>query len=386
MLDKQHDPGHASAGARLTRDVSASPIGVRGAEVRVGTAGWTDRTLTARGVFYPEGVTTPEARLRYYASRFSLVEADVGLLRDSRIARLTERWVERTPSDFVFNVKAHALMTGHATDVARLPRVIRDAIPRPVGRAARLRERPAASSCATRSGGSSATAVEPLHEAGKLGAILLQFAPWIRPARHTPAMLARAREQLGDLPIAVEFRHPSWLEPRLRERVWSQLREQRMTYVVADTPPGTPTSLPLVPAITTPEFGVVRLHGRRSELWGARDAQVVEKYRYLYDRDELEDWLAADPRARRASRALHVVFNNCYANYGTTNALEMTGMLARHPSDVVARGASEVIHAAFWPAGIHTGRLFNSPTHRNRAGGNPKTPISSSSPMRTSTC
>ena len=61
-------------------------------------------------------------------------------------------------------------------------------------------------------------AVEPLRESGKLGAILLQFAPWILPAKNTPAMLERAREGLRDLPIAVEFRHPSWLAPRLRER------------------------------------------------------------------------------------------------------------------------------------------------------------------------
>ena len=68
-------------------------------------------------------------------------------------------------------------------------------------------------------------AAEPLHEANKLGAILLQFAPWIRPAKHTPLMFARIRERLGDLPVAVEFRHPSWLEPRLRERLWAQLRD-----------------------------------------------------------------------------------------------------------------------------------------------------------------
>ena len=43
-----------------------------------GTASWTDRTMTARGVFYPSNVSTPEARLRYYASVFPLVEADVG--------------------------------------------------------------------------------------------------------------------------------------------------------------------------------------------------------------------------------------------------------------------------------------------------------------------
>jgi uncharacterized protein YecE (DUF72 family) len=82
-----------------------------------------------------------------------------------------------------------------------------------------------------------------------------------------------------------------------------------------------------VPAITTENLSVVRLHGRRSELWGARDAQVVEKYRYLYDREELEDWLAVILELAEQTEQLHVVFNNCYANYGTTNALEMTGML-----------------------------------------------------------
>jgi len=330
MLDKQHDPGHAGAGARLTRDVTADAIRMGRAEIRVGTASWTDRTMTARGVFYPEGVSTPEARLRYYASRFSLVEADAGFYAIPDRAT-TERWVERTPSDFVFDVKAHALMTGHATDVARLPRLIRDEIPSSATKGGRVYAKDLPLELRDEVWRLFRDAVEPLHEAGKLGVILLQFAPWILPARHTPAMLVRAREQLGDLPIAVEFRHPSWLAPKLRERVWSQLREQRMTYVIADTPPGTPTSLPRVPAITTENLSVVRLHGRRSELWGARDAQVVEKYRYLYDREELEDWLAVILELAEQTEQLHIVFNNCYANYGTTNALEMTGMLLDSP-------------------------------------------------------
>jgi uncharacterized protein YecE (DUF72 family) len=171
-------------------------------------------------------------------------------------------------------------------------------------------------------------AVEPLHEAGKLGAVLLQFAPWIRPAKHTPQLLARVRARLGDLPIAVEFRHPSWLAPKLRERLWGQLRDQRLTYVVADTPPGTPTSLPVAPAVTTPDLAIVRLHGRRSELWGAREATVLEKYRYLYDADELEEWLTVVLELGEQAERIHVVFNNCYANYGTTNALEMAGLIA----------------------------------------------------------
>jgi uncharacterized protein YecE (DUF72 family) len=326
MKSNPHDPGTEAAVLRMGESIAAAPIHKGKAEIRIGTAGWTDRTLTAKGVFYPGTVKTPEDRLRYYASRFSMVEADMGFyaIPDRSI---TERWVERTPDDFVFNVKAHALMTGHATEVARLPRLIRDAIPAGVVQNGRVYAKDLPLEVRDDVWRLFRDALEPLHDAKKLGAVLLQFAPWIRPNRSTPAMLARARELLGDFPIAIEFRHPTWLEPRLRERLWAQLREQRMTYVVPDTPPGTPTSLPIVPAITTPDLAMVRLHGRRSELWGARDATVVEKYRYLYDKRELEEWLEIILELAEEAERVHLVFNNCYANYGTANALEMAGML-----------------------------------------------------------
>ena len=328
MPTLSHDPGPILAAERAPHDVPATPLRVHGGDVRVGTAGWTDRTLTAPGVFYPNDAKTPETRLRYYASRFPLVEADMGFYAIPD-RQLTERWVERTPNDFVFNVKAHALMTGHATDVARLPRSLRDALPPAVAASPRIYAKDLPIELRNEVWRLFRNALEPLDEAGRLGAVLLQFAPWIRPNKQTPAMLSRAREQLGDLPIAVEFRHPSWLEPRLRERVWAQLREQAMTYVVADTPPGTPTSLPIVPAITTPELAIVRLHGRRSELWGAREATVAEKYRYLYAPQELEEWLSLILELAEEAEQVHVVFNNCYANYGTTNALEMAELIER---------------------------------------------------------
>ena len=323
MTDATHDPGPIAAGERAV-DSPGAVLRIRRAEVRVGTASWTDKTLTAKGVFYPNGVSTPEARLRYYASRFPLVEADMGFYAIPDRAT-TERWVERTPDDFVFNVKAHALMTGHATDVARLPRVIRDELPPDAP--SRIYAKDLTPELRDEVWRLFADAMQPLAESKKLGAILLQFAAWIRPAKHTPSMFHRIRQQLPHLPIAIEFRHPSWLEPRLRERLWAMLRELELTYVVADTPPGTKTSLPRVPAITTPKLGLVRLHGRRSELWGARDAIVVEKYRYLYDRGELEEWLDVILDLCEQTERLHVVFNNCYANYGTTNALEMIDML-----------------------------------------------------------
>jgi uncharacterized protein YecE (DUF72 family) len=326
VTDSEHDPGVDAAAARAGAVDSAPPARIGDNDVRVGTAGWTDRTLTARGVFYPSDANTPEARLRYYASRFSLVEADAGFyaIPDPLNA---ERWVERTPPGFTFNVKAHALMTGHATDVARLPQSIRDALPDDLARQRRVYAKDLPHEIRDEVWRLFLRAVEPLREAGKLGAVLLQFAPWIRPSKHTPQLLARVRERLGDIPGAIEFRHPSWLEPRLRERLWSQLRELRLTYVVADTPPGTPTSLPIAPAVTTPDLAIVRLHGRRSELWGAREATVLEKYRYLYDEEELEEWLAVILELAEQAERTHVVFNNCYANYGTTNALEMAGLI-----------------------------------------------------------
>jgi len=330
MTTATHDPGVDEARRRASSHDAATgtPLERNGAQIRVGTAGWTDKTLTAKGVFYPEHAKTPEGRLRHYASCFPIVEADMGFyaIPDPVV---TERWVERTPDDFIFNLKAHALMTGHATDVARLPKHLRDEIPESLGSRIYAKDLPV--ELRDEVWRLFRLAAEPLAENGKLGAILLQFAPWIKPNKQTPAMLARVRKQLGDLPVAVEFRDPAWMEPRLRERLWSVLTELGITYVIPDTPQGTKLSMPIAPAITTPELAVVRMHGRRAEMWGAREASVLEKYRYLYDEEELQQWLVLILELAEEAERVHVLFNNCYANYGTTNAVEMAGMLADAP-------------------------------------------------------
>src|SRR6266536_4277530 len=79
-LDAAHDPGPSAAMRRvetLPEDVAAEPLtSSSGGAIRVGTASWTDPTMTARGVFYPAGAESAEERLGYYASRFPLVEVD----------------------------------------------------------------------------------------------------------------------------------------------------------------------------------------------------------------------------------------------------------------------------------------------------------------------
>jgi uncharacterized protein YecE (DUF72 family) len=59
----------------------------------------------------------------------------------------------------------------------------------------------------------------------------------------------------------------------------------------------------------------------------------VERYRYLYDREELAEWVPRIREASRQARDVHVLMNNCYANYGTTNAREIAALLADVQSD-----------------------------------------------------
>jgi uncharacterized protein YecE (DUF72 family) len=95
--------------------------------ILIGTTSWTDKTLVESGLFYPAAAKTSEARLRYYASRFPIVEVDSSYygMPSEHNARL---WVERTPEGFVFDIKAFRLFTGHQTPPAALPVDIRKAL------------------------------------------------------------------------------------------------------------------------------------------------------------------------------------------------------------------------------------------------------------------
>jgi uncharacterized protein YecE (DUF72 family) len=297
-----------------------------GARVLVGTAGWTDPTLTARGVFYPEGTSTPEARLRYYASRFGVVEVDAPFYA-LPTAGMAELWVERTPDDFTFDVKAHALMTGHPTDTKRLPEVIRAALPADVAAKSRLYPKDVPAEILDAIWGGFVDAMQPLAKAKKLGAVLLQYPRWFTPTARAREELHRAKERLEGLPFSVEFRNRRWLAPGVRDRVFRFLEDERIPFVMVDEPQGLESSVPPVVAVTSPELAIVRFHGRRGDQWERRGATVADKYRYLYDGEELEAWIPKVDEIAKQARNVHLVFNNCYGNYGTTNAIEMGAML-----------------------------------------------------------
>jgi uncharacterized protein YecE (DUF72 family) len=329
-LDPAHDPGVADAAVRAdATDVPNAVIVDAGAghTIRVGTAGWTDPTLTAAGVFYPPDAGTPDARLRYYASRFPTVEIDSPYyaLPTPKNAAL---WAERTPSDFVFDVKAYALMTGHPTEVARLPKALREALPSDVAAKKRVYPKDLPGEIVDEVWATFRAALQPLVDAGKMGAVLLQYPRWHVPNARAREELLDARARLADVPLAVEFRNRRWLAPRVADRVMRFLADHDMAYVIVDEPQGLASSVPPVLAVPNADLAIVRMHGRRGDQWERRGASVADKYRYLYDQEQIDEWAGRVAEVARQAKNTRVVFNNCYGNYGTTNALELTAALA----------------------------------------------------------
>ncbi|MGH2455140.1 MAG: DUF72 domain-containing protein [Candidatus Limnocylindria bacterium] len=322
-----HDPGPDAAAARgeTQADAARRPLRLGGASLRFGTASWTDPTMTAPGVFYPADATNPEERLRYYADQFPIVEVDATYYA-LPTRRMGEAWLERTPPDFTFDIKAHALMTGQPSEVKRLPKEIREELPVELLDKRRIYGKDLPAELRDAIWEAFLDGLAPLHSAGKLGAVFLQYPRWFFPSNESRDAIVEARERLGDVAMAVEFRNGSWFNEKNAERTIRFLEKYAIPFVMVDEPQ-TKSALPPIAAVTSPSLAVVRFHGRRVETWEAKNIPVVERFRYLYDRDELDEWV---PRLRQAAAAasdVHVLMNNCYANYGTTNARELAALI-----------------------------------------------------------
>jgi uncharacterized protein YecE (DUF72 family) len=329
MDDQPHDPGVQAANQRAVdvEDAASRPIELHdGGVLRIGTASWTDPTMTAPGVFYPDGANSAEERLNYYASRLPIVEVDATYY--ALPARRTgELWLERTPADFTFDIKAHALMTGQPTEVARLPKSLREQLPAELLDQKRIYRKDLPAELYDAVWELFRDGIAPLHAAGKLGAVFLQYPRWLFPSNETRQAILDEKQRLGDIGMAVEFRHGSWFNEKNAERTLRFLEDNQIPFVMVDGPQGLRSSIPPVVAATSSTLAVVRFHGRRAETWEKSGIPVVERFRYLYDGDELGEWV---PRIREASRQVretHILMNNCYANYGTTNAREIAHLL-----------------------------------------------------------
>ena len=287
-------------------------------DILIGTASWTDKTLLASG-WYPPNAATPEARLRYYAEQFPIVEVDSTYYTPPN-ERNSELWATRTPDYFRFNIKAFSLLTQHPTRVSALYKDVR-----PETDKASVYAKDLEPEVVDEVWERFLSALEPLHSAGKLGAVLFQFPQWFTIRRANKDYLLECKERAAPYRICVEFRSASWFrDEETTGETLDFLRSYALPYVVVDMPQGHASSVPPVVAATTADLAVVRFHGH-SNKWESRD--IYERFGYLYDDSELESWAPKIRDLGGQVRETHVLLNNCYRNYAQLNARRLADLI-----------------------------------------------------------
>jgi uncharacterized protein YecE (DUF72 family) len=290
--------------------------------ILVGTCSWAEKTLVESGEFYPREARSSEARLRYYASCFDAVEVDSTYyaIPDQRTVWL---WATRTPDAFTFHVKAYGALTGHAIDPGTLPADLRGVAGSAYGKSVYVKGREGLLAIAQRF----RETLMPLARAGKLGLMVFQFPPWFGCNSGNMDYVLFCRELTADFPLAVEFRHGSWLSGEKTREVLAFLKRHAITYVVADEPQlAASATVPFLPFVAT-DTAYFRFHGRNRENWLKKGIPTSLRYAYSYSDAELREFAPALKEADRQAKKTYAMFNNCHRGSATANAARLKELL-----------------------------------------------------------
>lgn len=268
--------------------------------IRVGPAGWSYRDW--EGIVYPRSLPAGADRLAWITRFFDLVEVNASFYRIPD-AGTSSGWVDRAAPGTSFAVKLHQSLT-HEPGW-------------PESSVARFRD-----------------FLAPLAERGVLDAVLAQFPFSFRDEERSRDRIARIREHFPDEPLAVEVRHASF-GSEFRE--W--LRAIGITPVSIDQPDLEDFAEPFEDS--GEDLAYLRLHGRNAERWFEHE-HGWERYDYLYDTDELRDWVERVERS--PARKVLVVLNNHFRGQAVLNGAQMNRALGR--SGKIPRSVAEYYGAA----------------------------------------
>jgi uncharacterized protein YecE (DUF72 family) len=162
-----------------------------------------------------------------------------------------------------------------------------------------------------------------LLDAGKLGALLIQF-PWsFKRTEENGQWLERLLDLFADFPLVVEVRHASWD----LEDVHRALAERRVAFCNIDQPLFHNSMSP-TEHVTAP-LAYVRLHGRNHKDWFREEAGRDDRYDYLYSPDELKPWIEKIERLRKQADEVYVITNNHYRGQAVVNAFDIENALGK---------------------------------------------------------
>ena len=244
---------------RVCRDQVPSNNGI-GLDARDAAAIAEQTRASVRRRIRDDDVADEEHR---YASKFPIVEVDSTYYFPPSESN-SVLWIERTPPEFTFNIKAYSLLTNHPTKRESLYKDLQDQAPADKKNVYREQLPDEAVDEVWQR---FRDALMPLHSAGKLGAVLFQFPQWFVISKKSKAYIDEVVERLPDYRVAVEFRHKSWMEERNVEETLSFLEERDLPFVCVDMPQGFDSSIPPIAAATAKDLAMVRFHGRDRDVW-----------------------------------------------------------------------------------------------------------------------
>jgi len=239
----------------------------------LGTSGWSYKEWV--GPFYGEG---EKSMLMAYSRVFKTAEIDSTFYRNPAKG-MVFGWLRYTKPDFIYTAKLPQLIT-HKKKLDT-----RQGIEEDLNRFLEL--------------------MEPLQFNGKLGCLLAQLPPGLKLNLNLmESFFALFPTQFR---LAVEFRHPSWLNPQ----VMQLLEKYKVAYTIVDEP-----LLPPDVNITA-DIAYIRWHGKGEQPW----------YDYHYKIDELKPWVPKVKTVAQKTEKVFGYFNNHYHAYAVKNSLEMAEML-----------------------------------------------------------
>jgi uncharacterized protein YecE (DUF72 family) len=271
--------------------------------IRIGPAGWSYSDWS--GYVYPSKRPKGFHEATFLAQFFDTIEINTSFYAPIRSDH-ARQWIDRVAAnpEFMFTAKLWQKFTHEAIGA---PAVVTPADDR-----------------AVREG------FDVLQQAGKLGAVLLQFPFSFHRDQETTKYLEGLLQRFSMYPLAVELRHASWND----EEILALLREHHAAFCNLDQPligrstePGTEV---------TSQIAYVRLHGRRYDTWFSDDAEVpsYERYNYLYSGEELEPWAGRIETVAERAGEVFVVTNNHYLGKAVVNALQLLSLITKSKVDV----------------------------------------------------
>ena len=249
--------------------------------MRVGTSGWSypSGKGTWNGVFYPKPRRRGFDELAFYAEHFDTVEVNSTFYGQPRV-EVTRSWAERTPRGFDFSVKLFQKFTHPRMYAERVVKSLpKDAI-ESADAVGALVDVNAADVDEFRRG------IEPLADAGKLGALLAQFPASFKDSTASRDAIVRLLRAFQDYPVAIELRHKSWSDAigetlallNAFKAAWVQIDEPKFSFSIRQN------YLPNIEG-----FYYMRLHGRNAKAWWTHE-KSEDRYNYLYSADELREF------------------------------------------------------------------------------------------------